>query len=121
MTEAQHQQYLIKWTQQESVRRKYPCLKLLFHIPNERYCTPQQGATLKRMGVKSGVPDMCLPVSRGKYHGLYIEMKNEKGKSSANQKWWIDELLSQDYLAVECKSWKSAAETIESYLESKYE
>ena len=27
----------------------------------------------------SGVPDLFLPVPRNSYHGLYIEMKSEKG------------------------------------------
>lgn len=36
MNESQHQRMLIKWTQQAHIRRKYPVLKLLYHIPNER-------------------------------------------------------------------------------------
>lgn len=28
---------------------------------------------IKRQGVRAGVPDLCLPVSRGKYHALYIQ------------------------------------------------
>lgn len=38
-SESQHQMAVMKWTQQESIRRKWPELKLLLHIPNERYCT----------------------------------------------------------------------------------
>ena len=75
MTEDQIQQAVIRWSQQASVRKMFPQLALLYHIPNERKCTPQQGARLKRMGVKSGVPDLHLPVARGVYHGLYLEMK----------------------------------------------
>ena len=47
-------------------------------------------ANLKKEGVKRGVPDICLPVSRGKYHGLYIEMKAGKNKPSKEQKEWIN-------------------------------
>mgnify|MGYP004433785991 CR=1 FL=1 len=32
-------------------------------------------ANLKRQGVKAGVPDLHLPVARGGYNGLYIELK----------------------------------------------
>ena len=83
MTEDQIQQAVIRWSQQANVRKMFPQLALLYHIPNERKCTPQQGARLKRMGVKSGVPDLHLPVARGVYHGLYLEMKTEKGRVSA--------------------------------------
>ena len=33
----------------------------------------------------SGVPDLFLPVPRNNFHGLYIEMKNEKGRVSVSQ------------------------------------
>ena len=51
MTEAQHQINVIKWTQQPGIRRKYPELKLLYHIPNERKCSQIQGRQLKLQGV----------------------------------------------------------------------
>ena len=116
MTEDQHQAALIQWSQQASIRRKYPDLKLMYHIPNERKCTPQQGARLKRIGVKSGVPDLDLPVPRGNYHGMRIEMKTENGRTSENQKWWIDELTKQGYYCVVCRGWEDAARQIEAYM-----
>jgi len=118
MTEDQHQMAVIKWSQQESIRKKYPELKLLHHIPNERKCTPAQGMRLKRMGVKSGVPDLMLPVARGGYHGLYIEMKAENGRTSDNQNWWINELALQGYLCRICYGWKDAVYEIERYLKT---
>ena len=33
-SEAQHQAYVIKWSQQPSIRRQWPELALLHHIPN---------------------------------------------------------------------------------------
>ena len=39
--EDREQMTLIKWTQQASIRKAYPELKLLFHIPNERHCDPR--------------------------------------------------------------------------------
>lgn len=117
MTEDQHQAAVIKWSQQASIRQKYPELKLIYHIPNERKCTPQQGARLKRMGVKSGVPDLDLPVPRGGYHGLRIEMKAEHGKTSANQEWWMDALHAQGYCCKVCYGWKDAVDVIERYLQ----
>ena len=56
-----HQYAVMLWSQGEGVRTKWPELKLLHHIENERSCTPQQGARRKRMGVKPGVPDLDRP------------------------------------------------------------
>lgn len=116
MTEAQHQQCVIKWSQQAHIREKYPELKLLYHIPNERKCSPVQGKLLKLQGVKSGVPDLHLPVARGDFHSLYIEMKKEDGDTSANQEWWIEELSKQGNKCVACYGWKEAVLELEEYL-----
>ena len=79
MTEAQHQAAVFKWSQLPDVRQRYPELKLLHHIPNGGRRDPVEAKHLKQQGVKSGVPDLCLPVARRDYHGLYIEMKTETG------------------------------------------
>lgn len=118
--EDKEQMTLIKWTQQPAIRKAYPCLKLLFHIPNERKCSPQQGKILKLMGVKKGVPDLFLPVPIGKYSGLWIEMKTENGKPLEEQMWWQTELTKQGYMAVICYGWIMASRTITDYMEGKY-
>lgn len=116
MTEAQHQQNVIKWSQQADIRTRYPELKLLYHIPNERKCSQVQGRLLKLQGVKSGVPDLHLPVARGEFHSLYIEMKTENGSTSENQKWWIEELSKQGNKCVVCHGWQEAVKELEEYL-----
>lgn len=115
-SESQHQMAVMKWTQQESIRRKWPELKLLFHIPNERYCTPQQGKNLQRMGVKRGVPDLFLPVPRGRYKGLWLEMKTERGTTTDDQEWWGRQLQGQGYMWEVCHGWESAVRVLEWYL-----
>lgn len=116
MTELQHQQTVIKWSQQPLIRGEWPELKLLYHVPNERNCTPAQGEQLKRAGVKRGVPDLCLPIPKGDYHGLYIEMKTEVGKTSPDQDWWIEQLKMQGYYVGVCHGWRSAIKIIEWYM-----
>lgn len=113
------QQMVICWSQQAAIRRKYPELKLLYHVPNERKCSAQEGARLKRMGVKSGVPDLCLPVARGNAHGLYIEMKTKTGKLSDTQRWWQAELTGQDYVSAVCYGWEQAVKVLTDYLGGK--
>lgn len=96
-SEAQHQAYVIKWSQQPSIRRQWPELALLHHIPNGGTRDAVEAKHLKQQGVKSGVPDLCLPVPRGQYHGLYIEMKTESGHTSDEQEWWGERLQAQGY------------------------
>ena len=75
------QQALFEWAAYQKC--KYPELECMYHIPNEGKRSPQTGAKLKRMGLSPGVPDICLPVARGGYSALYIELKRTKGAGSA--------------------------------------
>ena len=86
------------------------------HIPNGGSRNRLEAANLKKQGVKSGVPDICLPVARGKYHGLYIEMKHGKNSTSEKQEEWIAALREQGYAAVICYGWVPARETLIKYL-----
>lgn len=113
-TEAQHQSSLFKWTQ--AIRQQYPKLKLLYHIPNGGKRDKIEAAHLKQQGVKKGVPDLHLPVARGKYHSLYIEMKDEDGRVSPEQSWWIEELRAEDNCCEVCYGWDEARKVIEWYL-----
>ena len=68
------------------------------------------------MGVKKGVPDLCLPVARGKYHALYIEMKTEKGRTTKEQEWWLEALREAGSCACLCRGWEAAAQVLTWYL-----
>lgn len=112
--EAAEQSALIDWSLR--VRGKYPELDLLFHIPNGGSRNRIEAANLKRQGVKAGVPDLFLPVARGNYHGLFIEMKYGKNKPTAAQRKWSTALNEQGYLAVVCYGFEAARRAIENYL-----
>lgn len=116
-TEDGHQYAVMLWAQQESIRARWPELSRLYHIENERQCSPQQAARRKRMGVKKGVPDLCLPVPRGKYHGLYIELKTPTGRVSPEQRWWLGNLNADGYCALPCYGWEQACDVLIWYLE----
>lgn len=108
---------LFRWAAYE--QGKYPELNLLYHIPNGGSRNKYEAANLKRQGVKAGVPDLCLPVARGKYHGLYIEMKAGKNTPSDLQKDWLKALNKQGFLAVVCYGWEKASEVLIQYLEGR--
>ncbi|MCD8127863.1 MAG: VRR-NUC domain-containing protein [Clostridiales bacterium] len=114
MTEAQEQKAIFDWTL--AVRSTYPALKLLYHIPNGGRRDKIEAAHLKAQGVKKGVPDLCLPVARDRYHGLYIELKTETGRTRPEQRWWLEELMNQGYYATACHGWQAAVKTPEWYL-----
>ena len=57
-----------------------------FHVPNEGKRSIWLHNRMKRMGLKSGCPDIIIEYPEGKI--LYIELKNEKGRLSDSQKLW---------------------------------
>lgn len=114
--EANEQEALFDWAAFMSGR--YPELELLYHIPNGGSRNTIEAANLKRQGVKAGVPDLCLPVARGHFHGLYIELKHGSNKPSENQTRWIAALRIQGYVAEVCYGWQQAVEVITEYLNS---
>ena len=115
MSEAQEQIALIHWANMQ--KGKYPELELLYHIPNGGSRHPAEAARLKQQGVKAGVPDICLPVARGGYNGLYIELKVGHNKPTETQVGWIRRLNEQGYRAVTCWGWMAARDEIMRYLE----
>lgn len=115
-TEGEEQAVLFSWARMNL--RKYPELGLLFHIPNGGKRGKAEAARFKAEGVKPGVPDLFLPVARGKYHGLFIELKRKRGgRVSDEQDHWIMELQWQGYRAEVAHGWQEAAEIIKEYLE----
>ena len=88
------QRVIFQWAAMETAA--CPELGLLYAIPNGGKRAIKTAIALKAQGVKSGVPDMCLPVARGGYHGLYIELKRQRGGTvSETQKSWITALAKQ--------------------------
>ncbi|MBU0992383.1 MAG: VRR-NUC domain-containing protein, partial [Proteobacteria bacterium] len=72
---------------------------------------------LKMEGVKKGVPDLCLPVAKKPYNGLYIEMKRRTGGNvSVDQKKWLQRLNKAGYLAVVAHGCDEAWEVLMNYL-----
>lgn len=118
-----------------------PRLRLMFAINNAvGRNSAAHGARNKAEGVKSGVPDLFLPVAKihavtpiesqpGKFtldlwHGLFLEMKrrdlyketNQIAGTSTEQKKWISDLYAQQFAVAVCYGWQHARDTILTYL-----
>jgi len=117
-SESEEQITLFEWAALQL--RRYPDLEFLYHIPNGGHRHATTARRLKAEGVKAGVPDVCLPVPKGIYHGLYIEMKAGKNKPTDNQGRWLAVLSANGYCAVVCHGWEAAAKVITKYLEGSY-
>lgn len=113
-TEHQHAKKFIQWARANE--RKYPGLDLLFAVPNGGKRNVVVALKLKAEGVKAGVPDYFLPVARGRYHGLFIELKAIGGKVSEPQRRWLKRLAAEDYAAGICFGADDAIAIIETYL-----
>jgi hypothetical protein len=89
---------------------------LYYAIPNGGSRHPLEAVNLKRSGVKAGVPDICIPVPRKDYCGLYIELKSKNGKPTLNQISWVADLNTAGYKAVFCYGFDEAKKVVEEYL-----
>jgi len=95
---------------------EYKHLDMIFHIPNGSNKSISQAVKFKRMGLKSGVPDIFLAIPMNGFHGLFIERKAKKGVISPTQKEWLKRLNEQGYRAVVAKGFEEAVKVIEEYL-----
>lgn len=99
----------------EYIRYQYPNI-LFFHTPNEGRKTPFERYLFQIMGGVSGVPDLIILEPRKQYHGLFIEIKTDKGKPTENQLKFIDKLQTRNYFATFAYGFEEAKEIINNYL-----
>ncbi|MBI9113286.1 VRR-NUC domain-containing protein [Maridesulfovibrio ferrireducens] len=113
-SEHDEQVLLFQWAKLHE--RKWPELECLYAVPNAGKRSIRAAAYMKAEGLKSGVPDVFLPVSSGGYIGLVIEMKVGSNKPTENQNKWMERLQSQGHHVVVCYSFEDAKVVIEWYL-----
>ena len=117
-SEEEEQAALFNWAKMQE--RKYPELRWMHAIPNGGLRSKTEAARMKTAGVKKGVSDIFLPAARGKYHGLYIELKKLRGgKVSSEQIDFIADMLKEGYYAAIMHGWQEASRLILDYLEGR--
>lgn len=116
MTEHDEQAALMLWIRSGAVLDAWPELEYLYAIPNGGWRHKATARIMKAEGLKRGVPDLHLPVARGQYHGLWIEMKFGKNRPTKEQKQWLAFLESQGHRVALCYTFQEAQDLILQYL-----
>ncbi len=96
---------------------QYPELRAMYAIVNAGKRSFKMTAWYKAEGMRTGMPDLCLPISRGGYSALYIENKVGNGKLTNEQIYRIALLGSLGNCVHVCYSADDAWEKIVEYLE----
>lgn len=89
----------------------------LFSIPNGGDRDKIVAGRMKAEGVKSGVSDLFLPVARGGFHGLWIEMKRfDGGTLSDTQGKFLNFVKTKGYAQSLCYGVEQAISTLKWYM-----
>ena len=112
--EHRNQVWLIQWVKLNT--KAFPDLECLYAIPNGGQRNAVVAIKLKAEGVKAGVFDLHLPVARGGFAGLWIELKVGKNKPTDSQKEWNRLMVEQGHDCHICYGWNEAKNRIEDFL-----
>lgn len=115
MSEHTEQAAFIEWASWNQTQ--YPDLRWLYAVPNGGKRHIAVAAKMKAEGVKAGVPDLCLPVPRGKYHGLYLETKIPGNDTTPEQDAWLQALANYGFACRVCYGFEALKEAVLAYLE----
>ena len=96
--------------------RLHPELRMLYHIPNGGSRNKAEAVKLKQMGVLAGVPDLHLPVPKGIYNGLYIEMKYADGRIEKAQREFLKAAAGHGYYCAVCYGTEEAINILHEYI-----
>jgi len=108
-TEHQIQSAVIDWCALQGIP--------VFAIPNGGWRHIGVARKLQREGVKPGVPDLMIPVMRGRYGGMFLELKSKGGTLRDIQKWWLKTLAYEGYFCAVAFGVDEAIEAIKTYVE----
>lgn len=95
---------------------RYPELSLLYAIPNGGARSKRTAARLKAAGVLASIPDLHLPVARGAFLTLYVELKIHGTYGTPGQRAMAEALRAQGHCVVECQGVQEAVDVILGYL-----
>lgn len=124
-TESQLQQACVRWFDLQwgklynrtvMSKGKPVTISLLYAVPNGGKRGKIEAAIMKGEGVRPGVSDLVLAVPSYLYHGLYIELKTDKGVVSETQKAFGEMVKSMGYRHEVIRSLEQFVEVVNEYL-----
>jgi len=107
------QKEIIKWSNSILALRK-----LVIHIPNEGKRETITGKNLQSIGMIAGVADLFIPIARNGYHGIWIEVKSQKGHLSESQRIFLSRMEQQGYLTATVRSLEQFQDIVNRYLKT---
>lgn len=109
-SEDQEQRTVVDWLKAHRIRH--------YATPNMAQRSYKLAQWYKLLGMSAGVPDLCIPVPKGPYHGMYIEMKSKakSAKTSQAQEEWINYLSAVGYFVPVCRGADEAIAQLNHYL-----
>lgn len=122
--EHQEQAALIRWCLALSPVRIRWMTRLVYAIPNQGVASigafggMVRGKRRKAEGVRKGFPDLGLPIARGGWHGLFVEMKRAGEafrEPDSDQTAWHEALRTQGYKVVVCAGSQAGIDAILDY------
>jgi hypothetical protein len=119
VSEFDHQCALFDWSRNPAVRKYLPDLDVMEASLNGVKLSKAQAGKAWAAGMLAGAWDINLPVPRGIYHGMRIEMKFGRNTLTTDQKWYGRRLQELGWYVVACWSWDEAREQIIDYLTQK--
>lgn len=116
-TEHGEQAALFCWATQQMKIAGFEGLDWMFAVPNGGARDRVTAGMLKAEGVKPGISDIVLPVARGGYFGLMLEMKRKNGGViSPNQVAFRAHCVREGYAHVLAHGWEQARNGILIYM-----
>ena len=120
----------IAWAIAEYLTLKHPDIIYRFDVAAGLKMTIGQATVIKKKLLhKEGYPDLFIAEPRGKWHGLYLELKKDrnevykkdggrrKNKHVQVQRAMLDRLLKKGYAATFCFGVDDCINVIEGYLQ----
>lgn len=102
-------------------KRQFPILNAIFSVPNGIWTHKAIAVSEVRQGLTKGISDViCLaPSHDGRYHALLIEFKNETGKTSEEQEFFLNFFAGLGYRTEVCRSAYRASMLVNEHLNIK--
>lgn len=89
------------------------------HSPNGGKRKSSEAARFKKIGTKSGFPDIFIFITNSIFRGLFIEVKSGRNTSTDEQTAIHKLLEEQGYKVVECNGRQATINAIKDYLKIK--